>query len=443
MMRSGQSVAKRLLHALVGVVLLLTTLPSFASTCGAGYETYTDAMTACQAFDTRNSSPPYNNPKGTCSNRPFSPGPGGFVHWSSSTGDGGGYADFGYCSGGPSDQCKARPPLNQAFDGVNTTVVNAGCKYSLKSDDDKAVKVCVVWNGKQVCTGSATWVPTGEFVGTPATNPDPAPAAPKVCNGGSCFDPAGNQYCASTGSGQVCVPATNGSTTGGCSSNGGTTLCAGSPPPTPPNPPIADPASQIASSDKYSSQTGTGPISSVTVNNFNNTGTGAKNGAGSGDAGAPASGSSSGTPSQGDGTTSMGGGDCNTPPIVQGSGGMSAIAYQTWRTRCALEGSNGAGDGSSVGKLYTPSTDTTQSVVADFQAKVQAAPIANAATGFFSVGGTGGACPTWTLAATDWNPALTFDFYCRPEADAALDLAKAVLIILCAYCAWVIAMGDS
>lgn len=121
---------------------------------------------------------------------------------------------------------------------------------------------------------------------------------------------------------------------------------------------------------------------------------------------------------------------------------MSAIAYQTWRTRCELEGQEG-GTGPSVGTLYTKSNDTAQSVVASFQASVQNAPIAGAVTGFFSVGNVSGACPTWTLAATDWNPQMTFDFYCRPEASDMLDMARIVLLIACAYVAFVIAMGDS
>lgn len=239
------------------------------------------------------------------------------------------------------DQCKARPALHQAFDGTNKTVVNAGCKYNLKSDDDSLVKVCGVWNGKQFCTGNATWTPTGETSGTVGISPDPPPPAPKVCQGGSCFDPSGNQYCAGSDSGQVCVPAPSKNSSGGCATGGSTTLCAGSPAPTPPNPPVSDPPSQIASSDKYTSQQGSNnPASNVTVNNFNGTGSGAKNGAGSGDTGAPPT-SDTGNGDDGskdDGTSASGGGDCNTPPLVEGSPALGMIARQTWLLRCADAG---------------------------------------------------------------------------------------------------------
>lgn len=425
-----------------GVVVLLGLVPyvARASSC-AGYDS---AMALCQA-DGQAKSAQFSSwncslGTGTLANSVVL----NYVGVNGHVGSMGPYGSPINCPGfdPTADQCKARPPLHQAFDGVNKTVVNAGCTYALKSDDDGSVKVCGVWNGKQFCTGTATWEPTGAYSGTPAANPDPPPPAPKACGGGSCFDTNNNQYCAVASAGQVCVPAPNGNPgAGGCVSNGGTTLCAGSPAPIPPNPPIVDPSSQIASSDKYSAQTGNGVISLVTVNNYNAVGNGAQNGAGSGDVGAPASSTSTGLP-QGDGTTSSGGGDCNTPPIVQGSGGMSAIAYQTWRTRCELEGQEG-GTGPSVGTLYTKSNDTAQSVVASFQASVQNAPIAGAVTGFFSVGNVSGACPTWTLAATDWNPQMTFDFYCRPEASDMLDMARIVLLIACAYVAFVIAMGDS
>jgi hypothetical protein len=120
------------------------------------------------------------------------------------------------------------------------------------------------------------------------------------------------------------------------------------------------------------------------------------------------------------------------------------VAYQAWKTRCAVEGNKlGTGPVDSLGDLYTPSTDTTASVVADFQAKVQQAPIASSVTGFFQVNAMGGACPVWTMPANEWMPALTFDFYCRPELQDILDLARVVVLIACAYVAFRIAFGDA
>ncbi|AHX16269.1 hypothetical protein CH75_09155 [Dyella jiangningensis] len=73
------------------------------------------------------------------------------------------------------------------------------------------------------------------------------------------------------------------------------------------------------------------------MNNYNATGSGAKNGAGTGDSGAPASSSTAPTP-PGDGTSAGGGGDCNTPPRVEGSPALGLIAQQTWLLRCSEAG---------------------------------------------------------------------------------------------------------
>jgi hypothetical protein len=258
----------------------------------------------------------------------------------------------GFDPGG--ETCKARAPLHQAFDGVNSQVQNGGCTYKLKGDDDGAVKVCGVWNGKQFCTGSATFEPTGAYTGTPPTAPDPTPPKPKVCQGGSCYDPATDQYCAAGDSGQVCVPARSGSGGGSCVTGGSTTLCAGSPAPTPPNPPVSDPASQIAGSDNYSDQRGgpSKPVSNTTVNNYNGTGSGAKNGAGQGDTGAPSTGTGDDGDKKDDGTSAGGGGDCNTPPMVEGSPALGMIARQTWLLRCA-----DAGQGSDDSDKSVPGLD--------------------------------------------------------------------------------------
>lgn len=61
-----------------------------------------------------------------------------------------------------------------------------------------------------------------------------------------------------------------------------------------------------------------------------------------------------GTPGSGsgNGNTSGGGGNCSTPPSSSGDAILAQIAYQTWATRCAIEGrgtsggaDGGAGDG--------------------------------------------------------------------------------------------------
>lgn len=51
----------------------------------------------------------------------------------------------------------------------------------------------------------------------------------------------------------------------------------------------------------------------------------------------------------GNGNTSGGGGDCNTPPSSTGDPILAQIAFQTWATRCAVEGNANAGPGSGSG----------------------------------------------------------------------------------------------
>jgi len=275
------------------------------------------------------------------------------------------------------------------------------------------------------------------------TLPDPGKVSPDICGGGSCYDPNTDQYCGTSGGAQFCVSgSTARSAAGGCTSSGGATVCAGSP--TPPNPSasaVPNPLTSIRSSDQTTqANTSTGALQVVTTNVYGLPGTTITSGAKTGDVTPPASASST----AGDGTSSSGGGDCNTPPIVGNSPALAQIALQTWKTRCAIEANNSTGGVvGGLGTLYTPSTDTSASVVADFEAGLATTPVGESVTGFFNVGGVGGACPEWTVPANDWLPAQTFDFYCNPALSDLLDMAKFVLLIGCAYAAWRIAMGDA
>lgn len=56
----------------------------------------------------------------------------------------------------------------------------------------------------------------------------------------------------------------------------------------------------------------------------------------------------------GNGNTSGGGGDCDTPPSSAGDAILAQIAFQTWATRCALKGNANAGAGSGDGAGEQP-----------------------------------------------------------------------------------------
>lgn len=285
-----------------------------------------------------------------------------------------------------------------------------------------------------------------------AMNPSPAvptlPAVdvavpPKMCGGGSCYDPKTDQYCGVSGGQQFCVTGAKArSSAGGCASSGDATICSGSPnapaPPPPPASPISNPLTQIKSQDNTTqADPVTGVPQNISTTVYAQPSANVQSGQQPGDSG-PAPSSSTGGPE----VTSSGGADCNTPPIVTGSPGLAQVAFQAWKTRCAIEGTQG-GVAGGVGSLYTKSTDTVGSVVGEFRASVADTPIGTTVANFFSVGSVGGACPVWTLPANDYLPAMTFDFYCAPELADLLDMARIVLLIGFAFVAWRIAMGDS
>jgi hypothetical protein len=279
---------------------------------------------------------------------------------------------------------------------------------------------------------------------TPTMPAPSVPSPPKICGGGSCYDPGSDNYCATSGGAQFCVSgATARTPAGGCVSSGDATVCAGSPtaplPPAPPGSSISNPLTQIRSQDNTTQANSvTGTVQTISTVTYGLSSSNVASGQKSSDNG-PAPASTSSAP-----VTASGGGDCNTPPIVNNSPGLAEVALQTWKTRCAIEANNSTGGVvGGLGTLYTPSTDTVSSVVADFQAGLATTPIGSSVTGFFSVGSVGGACPVWTVPANDYLPAQTFDFYCNPALSDLLDLAKYVLLIGCAYAAWRIAMGDA
>lgn len=174
--------------------------------------------------------------------------------------------------------------------------------------------------------------------------------APAMCGAGSCYDPNTGNFCALSGSGQVCVPgsAAN-SPQGGCfSASGGNpaTVCAGSP--SPPSPvgasgsQITNPATQIQSSDQYTTANpSTGALSTVTVNTYVGAGGIVSSGSTSSSVGAsnssPLNSSPASSSSSGNGDGFSGGGDCNTPPVCSGDAVMCGVALQNWRTTCAVD----------------------------------------------------------------------------------------------------------
>jgi len=238
--------------------------------------------------------------------------------------------------------CMGRSPVKMLV-GSDKSICMGGCAYTAGQDKTTDTVRDGPWLAQLV---GSTFEPTGAKC--PADLPDTSAAeSPRLCGGSSCHDTAAGKYCADSSSGQVCI-SDKPPPSGGCASSGDTTICAGNPPPMPPNPPIADPTTDIAGSDTYGHQEGSGAITNTTVNNYNNSGSGPNSGAVAGDSGnAPGSpnappgspnnpGTGEGDPDkQGDQTKASGGGDCNTPPICEGNQAVCMTVRQTWLLRCS------------------------------------------------------------------------------------------------------------
>lgn len=322
--------------ALVALLLSLHALSaSAATTCGATFQTLSEALAQCEKSKAQNAGNGISyqcTTRGTTSTMYFWYVPsGGGVYIAGS---------WSFCTNDSGAICSARPSYQTSQPG-NLTLCQAGCSYA-PAPGKETWTVRGITGGSSA-VGSGRMVPTGQTCGSgPVEAADPKPAdqaVPKLCGGGSCVDTASGQACAVNGAGQqVCVKLPKG-TPGTCATGGDTTLCAGNPAPSPPNPPITDPASQIASSDHFTQQAGEGPINNNTVNNYNNTGNGANSGKGAGDV--DGKGDKPDDQKKDDGTTASGGGDCTTPPMVEGSAALGMVARQAWLLRCAEAGKGG------------------------------------------------------------------------------------------------------
>jgi hypothetical protein len=169
----------------------------------------------------------------------------------------------------------------------------------------------------------------------PTVAPTTVTPPPALCTGGACYDPKADQFCATSGGVQFCVPgATARTTAGGCASGGSGTMCAGVPnaPGAPPDK-VPDPATEIKTSDKITqADKTTGAAIPVNVVVWATQGT-PTNGAKAGDS-APAPASTAPTPA--DGKSYGGGTDCQTPPACTGDVVMCGASRTQWATTCQL-----------------------------------------------------------------------------------------------------------
>lgn len=337
------------------LALLVVCVPA-AHAQGGNYTTQSEALAGCQAYAQAWNNQYYNPANGdamTCVN----------LNW---TPPGGGYGVRAYGSAQPgywtwSQDTTSNPCANLS----NTSIfvsgkVTAGFSFP-ETTTDPATGAQVQCGMTATPTGAPVWNPysqiwqtyvslkasgnlaSGNQVtdGTGNATGIPVPSdftnqftTPSVCGTDSCYNPASDQYCASSGGAQFCVSgATARSTTGGCSGTD-SVACGGSPTaPLPSSSQIPDPATQVTGSDKYTqADPATGATLPVVVNIYRGS-TSTSNPSSGQQAGDSGPASSSSSPSTG---SYSGGGDCNTPPVCSGDAATCGAARTQWATTCQV-----------------------------------------------------------------------------------------------------------
>lgn len=114
------------------------------------------------------------------------------------------------------------------------------------------------------------------------------------------------------------------------------------------------------------------------------------------------------------------------------------------------EGNGGSGDGSGegdgdgddwgepgagVGDLYEGTDKTVAGLVGQFWDQARAAPVFQGVTNFMGINATGGACPVFTLPASDFWNTMTFDAHCSGTWLALLQAMGWVVFAIASYVA--------
>ena len=147
------------------------------------------------------------------------------------------------------------------------------------------------------------------------------------------------------------------------------------------------------------------------------------------------------TTGTGDGSGSTGSGSGSSTSVSNTTTDNPASTSST-ATKCTTGVCDVGNADGNVGTLYTAGTDTPASVYNDFKANVANSPLISAATGFFTVSGLSGTCPTWQIPGNKyWGAAgFSFDFFCNSAFLALLTLAGYLVLAVGAFSAFRIAL---
>lgn len=319
-------------------------------------------------------------------------------------------ASYTWGSGG---SCSARPDmLNVRYDGGGS-MCSGGCAYApvLGAGDSgsyRTTKVKGATGGSYDVTRADRMAPTGATCTVGQETPDQFTGEDQCVQNGTltqcvtkdgkiCTQAStGKQFCWSSGE--------NGIKTSG--NEAASKIPDGKDAKTPPVPPknggewekVGETSISITDTNKNGSST-----SKSTVNNYNsNYGT-----SGSGASGNGANGESNG------GSGSGSGGD------GEGEGG---------------DGDDAGAPGQGVGDLYTSEGKTVAGVFGEFKARVGDSPLISAIRDFFTVN-AGGACPVFSVSASTYWEAMTYDGHCSGDFLAALRAIGWVLMAIAALAA--------
>lgn len=301
------------------------------------------------------------------------------------------------CFGG----CENEPPLTNQGAVGSFFLCSGGCRY-----EQDALGLCLGDGATMWCRAS-TWTPTGGQCEVGDSTPRPINP-----NDRSCYTPPGGNYvhCADP-NGRECVTTARGTVlcwdrdqTGPRMTGDGREGAGREKAPATPAPPEAmeNPTSEGSSTSRSGGDT----YNTNVFGGTGNTGGQANTGAGGSDAGQGGQGSGSGS---GDGD---GEGDGPGTP-----GGVGGDLYE--------------GHGKTVG-----------GVVGEFGTRMMGAPVVGAVTGFFTAPPSGGACPVWTIPATEWNDTLVFDFFCHQALQNILNIVGVILLAVAAFTAVHLFLGD-
>jgi len=177
-----------------------------------------------------------------------------------------------------------------------------------------------------------------------------------------------------------------------------------------------------------------------------------------GDGGDPGGGDGGGTdPGGGDGGGDSGGGDGGggtDPGGGDGGGGTGPGDGDGGGDDGGGDGGGGTGPGPGPGEgdgdgpgqpggdgdaLYESEGKTVEKLYDDFAKRVSKAPIIDATKSFFEIS-VSASCPIFTFPATAYWDAMTFDFLCKPEIVAILQLLGWLLLAFAAFHAIKIAL---